>query len=211
MTRAFFALALAVSLHAATPLYQTSIDKPQSYAVLRGAAKPDPDVLHNNNKSLRVEAAKAGTSAAVVASPPSTSPSASATSSPAGSAPTTSASAILDRSPIATGATLSMASMPFDVHSASLGGTQPWTRLSLKFTASRSQDEILLTVGNGGAFARARRGSKASASMKSAPAMPGPRAKPCRRSAPPTAIPPPAGSISTSKASPTSAAISTAT
>ena len=29
----------------------------------------------------------------------------------------------LDRSPIATGAALSMASMPFDVHSKSLGGT----------------------------------------------------------------------------------------
>jgi len=38
------------------------------------------------------------------------------------------------------------------VHSASLAGTRPWTRLTLKFTASRAQDQILLTVGNGGAF-----------------------------------------------------------
>jgi hypothetical protein len=45
-----------------------------------------------------------------------------------------------------------MASMPFDVHSESLAGTRQWTRLSLKFTASRSQDQILLSVGNGGAF-----------------------------------------------------------
>jgi hypothetical protein len=58
----------------------------------------------------------------------------------------------LDRSPIAVGATLAMASMPFDVHSASLGGTQPWTRLSLRFVASRAQDQILLMVGSGGSF-----------------------------------------------------------
>ncbi len=46
-----------------------------------------------------------------------------------------------------------MASMPFDVHSASLGGTRPWTRLyPASFIASRAQDQILLTVGNGGAF-----------------------------------------------------------
>ena len=58
----------------------------------------------------------------------------------------------LDRTPIAIGATLAMASMPFDVHSASLGGTQPWTRVSLKFVASRSQDQILLMAGEGGSF-----------------------------------------------------------
>ncbi len=56
------------------------------------------------------------------------------------------------RSPIATGAALSMASMPFDVHSESLAGTRPWTRLSLKFTASRAHDAILLAIANGGAF-----------------------------------------------------------
>ncbi len=45
-----------------------------------------------------------------------------------------------------------MASMPFDVHSASVGGTQPWTRVTLRFIASRAQDQILLTVGSGGSF-----------------------------------------------------------
>jgi hypothetical protein len=45
-----------------------------------------------------------------------------------------------------------MASMPFDVHSAALGGTQPWTRVSLKFVASRNNDQVVLTVGNGGSF-----------------------------------------------------------
>lgn len=56
-----------------------------------------------------------------------------------------------DRSPIATGATISMASMPFDVHAESLGGTHDWTQLKLRFTASRSQDQIAISVGNGGA------------------------------------------------------------
>ena len=42
--------------------------------------------------------------------------------------------------------------MPFDVHSASVAGTQPWTRVTLKFVASSSRDAVLLTVGNGGTF-----------------------------------------------------------
>jgi len=54
------------------------------------------------------------------------------------------------RSPIASGAALTMESMPFDVHSASVGGTHEWTRLSLRFVASRTDDRILLTAGNGG-------------------------------------------------------------
>ena len=58
----------------------------------------------------------------------------------------------LDRSPIAIGAALTMASMPFDVHSAALGGTREWTRLALRFVASRAEDRIVLTVGDGGAF-----------------------------------------------------------
>ena len=58
----------------------------------------------------------------------------------------------LDRSPIAVGAALTMASMPWDVHSASMGGTQEWTRLSLKFVASRAQDAIVLTAGSDGAM-----------------------------------------------------------
>ena len=45
-----------------------------------------------------------------------------------------------------------MASMPFDVHSASVGATQPWTHVTLRFVASRAQDQVLLTVGNGGAI-----------------------------------------------------------
>ncbi len=58
----------------------------------------------------------------------------------------------LDRSPIATGAALSMASLPFDVQSESLAGTRDWTRVHRRFTATRAHDSIVLTVAYGGAF-----------------------------------------------------------
>jgi hypothetical protein len=45
-----------------------------------------------------------------------------------------------------------MASMPFDMHSESVGGTRDWTRVHLRFTATSAQDSILLTAGKGGAF-----------------------------------------------------------
>jgi len=56
------------------------------------------------------------------------------------------------RSPIAIGASLSMSSMPFDVHSASVAGTRDWTPLTLPFTASSSKDAIVLTAGTGGTW-----------------------------------------------------------
>jgi len=56
----------------------------------------------------------------------------------------------IGRSPISVGATLSMSSMPFDVHSESLGGTRPWTPVHLRFQATTSRDEIVLSVGRYG-------------------------------------------------------------
>jgi hypothetical protein len=56
------------------------------------------------------------------------------------------------RSPVAVGAVLAMGSMPFDVHSESLAGTRDWTRLKLRFTATRAQDVILLRIAEGGTF-----------------------------------------------------------
>jgi hypothetical protein len=56
------------------------------------------------------------------------------------------------RSPIATGAMLQMASMPFDVHSDSIGGSREWSRLSLRFTATRAQDRMVVSVGHSGRF-----------------------------------------------------------
>ncbi len=51
--------------------------------------------------------------------------------------------------PVAVGATVSLASMPFDVHSTSLGGTRDWTRVRLAFTATRDEDRIVLAAGAG--------------------------------------------------------------
>ena len=56
----------------------------------------------------------------------------------------------LDRVPVTVGATLSMASLPFDVHSEALAGTRAWTELRLRFTATREQDRILCLAGAGG-------------------------------------------------------------
>ncbi len=56
----------------------------------------------------------------------------------------------IGRSPIAVGATLSMSSMPFDVHSESLGGTRPWTPVHLRFQATTTRDEIVLSLGRYG-------------------------------------------------------------
>jgi hypothetical protein len=58
----------------------------------------------------------------------------------------------IGRSPIATGAAISMASMPFDMHSESVGGTRDWTHVSLHFVATTANDAIQLTAGDGGAF-----------------------------------------------------------
>lgn len=56
------------------------------------------------------------------------------------------------RSPIVTGASLAMASMPFDVHSESMGGTQDWNRVALRFVATRSEDAVVFKVAEGGSF-----------------------------------------------------------
>ena len=55
-----------------------------------------------------------------------------------------------NRSPITVGAALQMSSMPHDVHSESVGGSHDWTRVTLKFTATRPQDSIVLMAANGG-------------------------------------------------------------
>src|SRR4051794_6196263 len=151
MVRIFVLYAATLSLYAATPLYQTSIDKPQNYTVVHGVATPDASAVHNNAKSLRVEPAKGGLGAIVRFAPVHLTMGKRYELSGWVRSDSLEVRDV-DRSPIATGATLSMASMPFDVHSSSLGGTQPWTRLSLRFVASRTEDQIQLSVANGGAF-----------------------------------------------------------
>ncbi len=152
MFRLTWYLLIASVAQASTPLYQASFQKPnRDWTVARGTATADSSVLHDNRTSLRVERDAASQDACVGL----------------GRVTLTLGKRYelsgwihtealqvrdLDRSPIASGATLTMASMPFDVHSASVGGTQPWMRVTLRFVASRAQDQILLTVGNGGSF-----------------------------------------------------------
>jgi hypothetical protein len=140
-------MAAALSLRAATPLYSPSVESPQNYTVLSGAARLDSAVAHDGAKALRTE----GTA---VVRFPSVKLTIGKRYELTGWVRTENLQVRdTDRSPIATGAAISMASMPFDVHSTSLGGTKPWTRLSLKFIASRADDSILLSVGNGGKVA----------------------------------------------------------
>src|SRR3954447_860543 len=144
MLRTILAVATGLSLHAATPLYLASVESPENYTVIAGAARVDPAAVHNGSKSLRTE----GTT---VVRFPAVNLTIGKRYELTGWVRTENLQVRdTDRSPIASAAALSMASMPFDVHTSSVGGTQPWTRVSLKFVASRAQDSILLTVGNGG-------------------------------------------------------------
>jgi hypothetical protein len=146
--RTLFLCLLTVAAQAATTVYQASVDQ---LTVVHGSAAPDAAVHHNGPKSLRVEPGGQYPDAIIRSAPVSLTIGKHYELS--GWVRTENLTVRdLDRSPIATGAALSMASMPFDVHSESLGGTRPWTRLSLKFTATRAQDAILLAVANGGGF-----------------------------------------------------------
>ncbi len=148
--------AVTFSARAATPLFQSSFDKPnQGWTAVRGSAVLDSAVTHDNHTSLRVEGVKHQPDAAVRFAPVSLT--IGKRYEVSGWVRTEDLSVRdLDRSPITVGAALTMASMPFDVHSASLGGTQPWTRLSLRFVASRAQDQVLFGVANGGTFSRGK-------------------------------------------------------
>jgi Phospholipase B len=141
------ALFLATAAQAAT-VYQASLD---NLTVLHGTATPDVAVHRAAPRSLRVESGGQYPDAIVRSAPVNLTIGKRYELS--GWVRTQDLKVRdTDRSPIATGAALSMASMPFDVHSASLGGTHDWTRVSLKFTATRAQDQIVFTVAQGGAF-----------------------------------------------------------
>jgi hypothetical protein len=156
--RLFLAAALSclgVLAQAANPVFQSSFDKhDQGWAAVRGSAATDAAVLHDGHKSIRLErdsASGAAQDAAVRLAPVALTLGKRYELS--GWVRTEGLEVRdTDRSPIAVGAALTMASMPFDVHSASLGGTRDWTRVSLQFVASRADDAVLLTAGNGGSF-----------------------------------------------------------
>lgn len=145
-------LLIASVAHATDSLFQASFEKEHGdWTVVRGTATADHSVLHDKTTSLRIERDTVSQDACVRLTPVTLTLGKRYELS--GWVRTEALQVRdLDRSPIASGATLTMASMPFDVHSESLGGTQPWTHLTLRFIASRARDEILLTVGSGGTF-----------------------------------------------------------
>jgi hypothetical protein len=150
MFRLLCCLSIVLAAEGATPVFQTSFEKPgRDFNVLQGTAAPDSTVMRSDNASLRLEPAKEGDGAVVRFAPVALTIGKRYELS---GWVRTEELAVKDlgRSPIAVGAALTMASMPWDVHSASVGGTQPWTRLSLKFIASRAQDAIVLTAAGDG-------------------------------------------------------------
>ncbi|MBV9083948.1 MAG: hypothetical protein JOZ62_14820, partial [Acidobacteriaceae bacterium] len=145
----FIAFGVAAS---ASPAFRASFDNSDhTWMAVRGSAAVDERVLHGGKASLRVEAGPSAADACVRLAPVSLRVGKRYELS--GWVRTENV-VVHDsgRSPIAVGAALTMASMPFDVHSASFGGSHDWTRVALRFVASRAKDEILLTAGNGGAF-----------------------------------------------------------
>jgi hypothetical protein len=144
-------VATTVLASAAPALFNSASDGDwKKWTALRGAAQVDPTIAREHRQALRLDPAPSG-DAYVRSAPVSLRPGKHYELS-AWVRTESLAVRDTDRSPIATGATISMASMPFDVHAESLAGTRDWTRLKLRFTATRSQDQIALSAGNGGAF-----------------------------------------------------------
>ena len=144
-------LAFAAQLGAAT-LFEAPVDRADgAWTAVRGSASADGQVLQAGHKSLRVEPSTGAPDACIQSA--TVDLAIGRTYEVSGWVRTRDVAVRdLGRSPIACGAALTMASMPYDVHSASLGGTSDWIRLSLRFVASRQRDRILLVVANGGAF-----------------------------------------------------------
>src|SRR5580698_378119 len=142
---------LSVSALIAAPLYQASFDaNSKHWEAQRGIATPDSQVQREGHASLRVE--PNGASDAYVQSTPVTLTVGKSYELSGWMRTEKLDVRDTDRSPIATGASIGMASMPFDVHTESLGGTRSWTKINLRFTATRADDQVVLNVAGGGAF-----------------------------------------------------------
>ena len=133
-------------------MFHASFDGPgPAWTVLRGTGVTDPAVTHDGQMSMRLEAGNIARDARVQSAPIALTIGKSYELT--GWIRTDQLSVRdLDRSPIATGAALSMASLPFDVQSESLAGTHDWTSVHLRFTATRAHDNIVLTAAYGGTF-----------------------------------------------------------
>ncbi len=149
------AVLTATCLCAATPggkpVFRSSFDGAPAWTVLRGSGLTDSAVTHDSQMSMRLEPAAGSGDARVESAPIALTIGKDYELS--GWVRTEDLTVRdLDRSPISTGAALSMASMPFDVQSESLAGTRDWTRVHLRFTATRGSDNIVLAVAYGGTF-----------------------------------------------------------
>lgn len=148
MLRSVLCLFAAAGLQAAS-LFQATPEN--TWSAVHGSATLDTAVHHADGKSVRLEAR--GAEGDARARSTAIHLTIGGTYEVSGWVRTEELSVKdLKRSPIATGAAITMESMPFDVHSAAVGGTRDWTRLSLRFVASRAEDHILLTAGSGGAL-----------------------------------------------------------
>jgi Phospholipase B len=156
MRQFLLGLTVVASLHAATPggkpLFTGSFDGPRTaWTTLRGTGVADPAVTHQGQMSMRLESGIGNRDARVESAPIALT--IGKDYELTGWIRTDKLLVHdLDRSPIATGAALSMASLPFDVQTESLAGTRDWTRVHLRFTATRARDNIVLAAAYGGSF-----------------------------------------------------------
>ncbi|MGD1072666.1 MAG: carbohydrate binding domain-containing protein, partial [Bryobacteraceae bacterium] len=117
MFRLACCLVAALTAPASTPLANNT------WTAVRGSVRTDVSVSHEGKRALRVEPAAVNPDACIRSKPIALT--IGKTYELSGWVRTKDLTVRdTDRSPIAIGAALSMASMPFDVHSASLGGTR---------------------------------------------------------------------------------------
>src|ERR1700680_3821821 len=114
-------LLAAPAVNAATPVFEVPVEQP-AWTTVKGSSSTDSSALHDSKKSLRIEPSAVNADAGCHSAPINLT--VGKTYELTGWVRTEDLTVRdIDRSPIALGAALSMASMPFDVHSASLGGT----------------------------------------------------------------------------------------
>lgn len=124
---------------------------PNDWKPLRSTATVDPQVIHDGKASVRIEPDANGRDALVRGQ---------ATRLTIGKRYVlngwlkTEGLTVTEgnRSSVPTGLSLSMASMPWDVHSESVGGNRDWTRVQLKFTATRGNDAPEIRIAPGASF-----------------------------------------------------------
>jgi hypothetical protein len=150
MARLSLWILLALPVSAATPLFNGAFDASNKWTTLRGISFPDPAVSHEGHKALCVQPQEVS-DAVVQSSPVQLS---IGRHYEVTAWIRTEGLEVHDtgRTPIALGASVSMASLPYDMHSESFAGTRPWTRVKLRFIATHVRDSVVLSAGEGGTF-----------------------------------------------------------